>query len=557
MNPENPSLSSRRSFLGLGALGMGAFAIPSLLSACAPQPSGSGTASGSTSAPAGGSGAKASDAEIASLTIALPSSISSLDVGREAGILNYMVAVLAQESLLSVSPTGELQPGLASSWKQSDSRTYVYEIRPGVTFTDGTVLTADDVVASIEWIMDAANSSQLAYAYAGVESVKATTASEVTIVLKSADAAFSWTPTAGTLLVTSRAYLQAHKGGDIGTATSLLLGTGPYRITGFAADDHVALERNDAWWGGKSHVKSLKLSFIPDAGTRLVAMQSGSIDGALNLGSDEAKGWESAANVTYTSDRSVVSLAFDTSKAPWNDLHVRKAVAHAADRSGYVSGLLRGQGTVASALPSPDMWANLLTTPQVDAGYAAIPGFGFDLKAAAAELAQSATPHGFTADLHYPASGPQLGQAALALAASLKKIGITLNVKEVTLEAWIAELGSGSHPLQFLWYYPTTGDPSELTNPYLDGTAIAGGTNIAHYDNAAVNASLAAATASTDAAARGKDLMSALQASGADLPYLPLWWAKTASAFSHKLVVTQTGPYAYIGPWATRLRDAG
>ena len=551
MEPDSPSVPSRRSFLGLTGLGLGALAIPSLLSACAPQQPSGGSGSGGT----GNSGSrKASDAEIDSLTIALPSSISSLDVGREAGILNYMVAVLAQESLLSVSPSGELQPGLAASWRQSDSLTYVYELRSGVTFTDGTALTADDVVASIEWIMDPAHASQLSYAYTGVESVKATGPTEVTIRLKAADAAFSWVPTVGTLMVTSRAYLDAHKSGDIGTATSLLLGTGPYRITEFAADDHVTLVRNDAWWGGRSHVKTLRLSFVPDAGTRLVAMQSGSIDGALDLGSDEAKGWESAANVSYVSDRSVVSLAFDTSKAPWNDLHVRKAVAHAADRSGMVSGLLRGEGAVAAALPSPDMWANLMTPAQVDAGYAAIPAFGFDLKAAAAELAQSATPHGFTADLHYPASGPQLGQAALALAASLAKINITLNVKEVTLEAWIAELGSGSHPLQFLWYYPTTGDPSELTNPYLEGSAIAGGTNIAHYDNAAVNASLARATADTDTATRGRELMAALQASGADLPYLPLWWARTASAFSDKLVVTETGPYAYIGPWATRLR---
>ncbi|MER5748448.1 ABC transporter substrate-binding protein [Streptomyces sp. NPDC002088] len=547
MSRDSGNGPSRRTLLG--ALGLSALVAPSLLTACAPQRDSSDD---SPSPAAGGS-----DAEIASLNIALPSSISSLDVGREAGILNYMVAVLAQESLLSVSPSGELKPGLAASWHQSDARTYVYRLRQGVTFTDGTPLTPADVVASIEWIMDASHGSQLAYAYAGVESVKATGEAEVTVRLKTADAAFAWTPTPGTLLISSQAFLAKHsKKGDLGTAQTLLMGTGPYKITEFAADDHVTLERNDAWWGGKARVKRLKLSFVPDSGTRLVAMKSGDIDGALNLASDEARSWESTANVTYTSDRSVVSLAFDTSRAPWSDPHVRKAVAHAADRAGMVSGILRGKGEAATALPSPDMWANLLTDHQVSAGYKAIPGYDYDLDAAAAELAKSSTPKGFTAELHYPSSGPQLGKAALALAASLKKIGITLNVKEVTLEAWISELGSGKHPLQFLWYYPTTGDPSELTGPYLDGASIKSGTNVAHYDNDAVNRKLAAAKSSTEAATRGRDLMSALQTSGADLPYLPLWWAQTASAFSRKLVLTETGPYAFIGPWATRIRSA-
>ncbi|MER5274991.1 ABC transporter substrate-binding protein [Streptomyces sp. NPDC002809] len=549
MNSEPGGNLSRRRLLRLAGAGMGVLAASGVLAACAPPPA----KDAGDSAAGSGTGAQGADVPISTLTLALPSSLSSLDVGRESGVLNYLVAVLAQESLLAVDPSGKLGPGLASSWKQPDARTYVYTLRRGVTFTDGTPFTADDVVASIDAIRDPKNGSALGYAYAGVESVKSTGDHEVTIRLKAPDAMFAWTTTAGGLLVSSRAFLTRNKG-KIGTAKTLLLGTGPYRITEFAADDHVLLERNDAWWGEKPAVRKLKLSFVPDAGTRLVAMKSGAVDGALSLAPDEARGWESSARVTYTGDRSVVSLAFDTAKAPFDDVHVRRAVAHAADREGMVKGILHGRAEVADALPSREMWGDLMPADEVRSGYDAIPALPFDLDAARAELAKSSAKDGFTTELHYPNSGPQLGKAALALASSLKKIGITLNVKEITLEQWVAELGSGKQPLQFLWYFPVTGDPAELADPYLNAAATA--TDIAHYDNSTVNTALDTAKSATDKDVRARELMKAVQTAGNDLPYLPLWWAQTASAFSKEFVLLDQGPFAFIGPWATRIRKS-
>ncbi|MEV7953143.1 ABC transporter substrate-binding protein [Streptomyces sp. NPDC088141] len=540
---------SRRRLLRLTGAGMGVLAASGVLAACAPPPAkGSGDGRAAT-----GDRARGADVPIGSLALALPSSISSLDVGREAGVLNYMVAVLTQESLLSVDPSGKLGPGLATSWKQPDARTYVYTLRRGVTFTDGTPFTADDVVASVEAVRDPRNGSALGYAYAGVRSVKATGDHEVTIRLKSPDAMFAWTTTAGGLLVSSRAFLTRNRG-RIGTAKTLLLGTGPYRITEFAADDHVLLERNDAWWGERPAVQKLRLSFVPDAGTRLVAMKSGAVDGGLNLASDEARGWESSADVTYTGDRSVVSLAFDTAKAPLDDIHVRRAIAHATDREGMVKGILHGRAEVAVTLPSPDMWGDLMPADEVRSGYDSIPAVPYDLDAARAELARSSVKDGFTAELHYPNSGPQLGKAALALAASLKKIGITLNVKEITLEQWVAELGSGEQPLQFLWYFPVTGDPAELADAYLNVAATA--TDIAHYDDESVNSALDTAKSATDKDIRARELMKAVRTAGVDLPYLPLWWAQTATALSKEIVLLDQGPFSFIGPWATRIRKA-
>ncbi|MFF7330011.1 ABC transporter substrate-binding protein [Streptomyces sp. NPDC008150] len=545
MKSEPGGQVGRRDILRMTGAGVGVLAASSLLAACSPGPRSDASASGGSASAA----ADGTDTPIDSLTLALPSSLSSLDVRREAGILNYVVAALVQESLLSVGPTGKLEPGLAESWKQADATTYVYTLRRGAVFSDGSAVTTDDVVASVEAARE--KSSSLAYAWANVASVRATGQREITIRLKAADAAFSWTPTPGTLLVSSRAFLTKHKD-DVGTPKTLLLGSGPYKVTSFAADDHVQLERNDAWWGDKPVLHSLKLSFVPDAGTRLVAMKSGSVDGALDLASDEARGWESSARVTYTGDRSVVSLAFDTARAPFDDIHVRRAFAYAADRSGMVSGILHGKAEVASTLVSPQMWGDLLGSDEVKAGYAELPSFDFSLTRAKSELAKSAHADGFTVELTYPNSGPQLGKGALALADSLKDLGITLTVKEVTLEQWIADLVPGKKPLQFLWYFPVTGDPSELTDAYLKSSASA--TNLAHYRNTAVDKALTAAKGETDEATRGRQLLSAVRSSAAELPYLPLWWAQTATALSDDLVLEEPGAFTFVGPWATRLR---
>ncbi|MFF8690641.1 ABC transporter substrate-binding protein [Streptomyces sp. NPDC015144] len=534
----------RRGVLRAAGAGAGVLAFSAILSACAPQRPEGGE-------PADGTAARGSDAPIRTLTLALPSSLSTLDVSRESGILNYVVACLAQESLLSVGPTGKLGPGLAESWKQPDATTYVYTLRRDAKFSDGTPVTTDDVLASIDAARD--TGSGLAYAWADVASVRATGAREITVRLKHPDAAFAWTPTPGTLLISSKAFLTRNKG-KVGTPRTLLLGSGPYRVTSFAADDHVALERNDHWWGDRPSVRTLKLSFVPDAGTRLVAMKSGSVDGALSLPSDEARSWEREARVTYTGDRSVVALAFDTARAPFDDVHVRRAFAHAADRAGMTKGILHGKAEVASTLVSPDMWGDLLTADAVGTAYDKLPAWDFDLDLARAELAKSAHKDGFTVDLTYPSSGPQLGKAALALAASLKELGITLNVKETTLEQWIADLVPGKKPLQFLWYYPVTGDPAELTNAYLDSGATP--TNLPHYANRTVDKALATARKTVDPAVRGTHLMTAVTAAAADLPYLPLWWAQTATAFSKDLVFEEPGPFALVGPWATRVKKA-
>jgi len=528
---------SRRSLLRSIALVGGVATVPGLLAACGAPSSGPAEKGGG----------------LKELKIALPGSLSSLDASKEAGIMNYVVALLCQEALVGVDANGKLVPALAESWKSDDAKTFVYQIRQGVKFSDGTPVTAADIVASLEYNAKTGSTSAFAFAYAGVESIKATGEHEVTIVLKQTDSSFEWTVSPGSLLITSAAFLE--NGEKIGTPETKILGTGPYRVTDFAPDSHVTLERNDAWWGGKAEIAKIRFEFIAEDSTRLLAMRQGEADIALNVPLEQLDQWQKldGVKVETATDRSLVTLAFNTAVKPFDDVHVRRAFAHAVDREGIVKSILGGHAEVATTLPSPSQWAGL-PAAEVQSMYAAMPQYGFDLAKAKAELAQSSAPKGFKTELHYPNSGPQLGKAALTLAENLKQLGIELEVKEVTLEAWIAELGERKAGIAFGWYFATTGDPAEFPQMLLNGAhTVKGGTNIASYDEAKVTGPLDRAKATTDGAARASLIGEALTVSAADLPYQPLWWGQSATAFGPKVTAKGYGPYFFIAPWATQV----
>ncbi|WP_136709987.1 ABC transporter substrate-binding protein [Agromyces sp. H66] len=531
---ESPDMSitlsrtSRASAAAAGAL---------LLAACtSPQP-----------------GDEAEAATIESITVAMPGSLSSLYVGQEAGILNYYIASITQEGLVSLDADGALQPGLAESWEQVDDITYVYELRDDAKFQDGTPVTAEDVVFSLEQARDETLSPGLAYYLSGVDSIEQTGEEQVTITLTAPDAAFAKNmSTGGAAFITSKAFWDEHDG-KVGTSEALLLGSGPYRVTDFVPDSHVSFERVDTWWGDLPEVEKIRVEFIPDESTRLLAAQSGDVDLAFNVPLAQSTQWEGldTMRVEYVNDLSYVGMYFNTALAPFDDPKVREAFAHAVDRDAVVERVLRGHGEAATAIATPESLGSVYSADEARELLASIPQYDFDLDAAAKALAASTHPDGFEAELLTPSTGPQLGTAAQALAENLAKIGVTLNVREVPIEEWLASLDPGSeYGVGFMWYFSTLGDPAEVPS-YLLGAG-----NLSNYENAEVIDLLAQAGAESDAAARIDLIVEAETLQAEDIVNVPLWWGQSATAFARELGMDEYSSFAFISAWPTALHPS-
>ncbi|WP_188042822.1 ABC transporter substrate-binding protein [Changpingibacter yushuensis] len=486
------------------------------------------------------------------VTIALPGSLSTLDVAQEAGSLNYQIATITSEGLLGVNADGELVPALAEAWSQPDATTYVFSIRQDAKFTDGTPVTVDDILFSIDLARDPDRSPSTSIYWPEGLTVEQTGDWEITFTLAEANVAFAWTPTAvGGLWVTSRSFYE--NAGTYGSSADLILGTGAYEVVEFQPDSHVTFRAVDTWWGGTPDVKEIDVEFIPDENTRLLAQQSGETDISLGISLDQSEHWDSIAgsSVEYVSDRSYVGLTFDASVEPFDDIHVRKAVAHALDRESIVSTVLHGKGEVATGLSSPAQLGSSIGEDKARELLSSLTTFDFDLTAAKAELAQSKVPNGFDLELTYPNSGPQLGQAALTLADNLSELGINLSVTEVPIEEWISKVGTGDYGLYYMWYLPTTGDPGEIPGWLLNPG------NPAQYENDEVFSHMASSSTDLNDLTRAESIIAANEIAQADVAYAPAWWGVSATAFTDNLTPQDYTAYFFMTPWAASLTSIG
>src|SRR5262249_23564916 len=210
----------------------------------------------------------------------------------------------------------------------------------------------------------------------------------------------------------------------------LILGTGPYTLTEFAPGDHAVLQANPAYWGPKAVAKKITFQSIPDRQTRLLAMKNGDIDGTFDLAISDIDQWKGLKNVDVITAPSlgVYSLTLDRSAPPFDDVHLRRAIAYSVDRAGLVMALLKGNGETAVALDPPEIWAPLAPTEAVKAFYDTLPGYGFDLDKAKAELAQSAYANGVSFTVPGSTADPYIVNVLQSVAQNLKQLGINMTV---------------------------------------------------------------------------------------------------------------------------------
>lgn len=347
--------------------------------------------------------------------------------------------------------TYDFKPKLATSldW---DSNGLVVRIPAGVTFHNGTPLTADDIKFTVESILDPSIGTYprgffLQVGVTGAEVLDATT------VRINA-------PAFHALLIPSLTYVDIvsrSQGTDL--AKQNPIGTGPFKFVDWVPNDRITLTRNDSYWD-QSRFPSLEgIVFRPvtELQTRLSQLLAGDVDMVYDFSLQEVPRMQAdsraVVNLVPPTDQMFVSY-FNMRKPPFDNAYARQAVAWALDRQGFIDGFLAGNGRVSYGPFTPSHWAY---NPAIEGSF----GYNPDTVASLLEQAGYAGGKGFDFTMLVPTGYPEFKQISTLIQATFASIGSQPAIEEVEIANWANRLNS-THEFDMAVDYPPRGtaDPA-------------------------------------------------------------------------------------------------
>ncbi len=259
------------------------------------------------------------------------------------------------EGLTAVDKDLRIVPALASSWTVSpDGKTYTFKLVSGATFHDGTPMTADDVVSSLNRVLSKDIASPLASRLAAMDKAVAKDSSTVEVTLKEPSAPFL--SSLATIAVVPKAF-EANKDG----LQRQPVGTGPFRFKEWQPNGFIELAKHPGYWNkGAPKLDGVKFNIIPESATRQVGLNSGQYAMLPNIDAATALQLKGRPNVRIgeTLELAYTLIGMNTSKPPFDNPKVREALNHALDRQEIVQAALFGAGVPGGPLsPALKSWA--------------------------------------------------------------------------------------------------------------------------------------------------------------------------------------------------------
>lgn len=340
---------------------------------------------------------------------------------------NQMYAqAMLYEPLVRYGENGRILPGLAVAWSQSDDgESWIFRLRPGVRFHDGTPFDAAAAVTNIDAIL--ANRERHAWLGLIARIVEAEALDAGTMRLR-LDGPYYPTLMELALIRPVRFVSPAALRPDRGISAPI--GTGPWRLAESVRGERDVFVRNDEYWGKPPSLKRVVVRVVPDATTRALALEAGEIDmiyGADQLDADTYLRFTQDARVRTARSGPLATryLALNSARFPTSDIAVRYAIAHAIDRDALVRHILLDTEPAASALLAPNVpYADLgLRAPAFDPAEAAalLEAAGWSAKAGSvrAKAGQS-----LALDLCFVGTDALQRMLAQAIQADLARIGV-------------------------------------------------------------------------------------------------------------------------------------
>jgi peptide/nickel transport system substrate-binding protein len=455
---------NRRDFLRRGSMvGMSVPLLGAILSAC-----GSSASSSTTPPPAAKRGGTLR------VAISTPAAaVNPLTVADAGGLcmLNQTGEFLIFDNNLKLA----LQPMLALKWSpNSDGSVWTFKLRNGVMFSDGSPMTADDVVYTFQQLAEPKNASNALSTFQGVLSpsgVKKIDAMTVEFHLDAPNGNFPY-------LVSSDNYnaIIVPKGTDFAKWQSTFIGTGAFKLKSYAQGSGASFVPNPHYWGPKPLLDGTEFKFYSSQQPQILALQGGDVDviGQFVPAGATALLNSSTYRIIKLKAANHRELSMRCDQAPFDDPRVRQAVAYSLDRAGMVKALLDGDGSEANDYPFGPRFPSTDTT---------VTQRNQDISKAKSLLAAAGHSGGFstTLDTEDYEEIPQLAQVIKADAA---KAGININLNIESQSNYYGKATFGNSDwldgTMSLVDYGDRGVP----NVFLNAPLVSGGPwNAAHFKN--------------------------------------------------------------------------
>ncbi|MHB1166184.1 MAG: ABC transporter substrate-binding protein [Candidatus Nanopelagicales bacterium] len=467
---------------------------------------------------------------------------------------NMILANLC-DNLMRQNPDLTYSPALASAVSQPDDLTYVYDLRTDVKFWDGTPMTADDVVFSLQRQLNPDVGSYWGVWFQNVESVEATSATQVTVKLKTPDVVFGQMMATSAGAVVKKSYVE-EKGQDFGTPVGGVMCTGPYSIQDWSTGASMTLVANPDYWDSTltPKVATIKLTFVRDPATVTNGLITGEIDGTWSApisGLNQLRA--SSTGTVYTNTSTLAGfLTMASFEGPLGDVKIRQALQKSVDYQGITQGIMQSASTPAAAVVGSAYWGYASDT--YAAAYAALPPAVQDLEAATALVQEAGAP---TAPIviAFDAGDTIAASVIAAVQDSASKAGLTVELKPLPVETFLSLFYDPAAREGIDAIYSTsTGDIPEPLQPYLQFVP-SSPFNYTGFDNPGFTQPIEEARGVADPEARAA-LVTQAQASAAEIvqTFVPLYTAKVLLYMNNRVTGAPVNSLsALYYPWAATL----
>jgi len=339
------------------------------------------------------------------------------------------------DNLAAYDRQGKIQPWIVTGWENVDPTTWRITVRQGVTFHDGTPMTAQDVAYSI---MRAATHprSEMRGEVGGIVGANVIDAETIEVLTGDPDPLLPEHLNA--VRVVPEALLESM--GEQAFAESPV-GTGPYAFVSWLAEDHLNLQAYPGFWGDPPAFERVRLEVIPSGATRVAALLSGEIDIAVEVLPQDLPRVAASpdAYVTQVPGLRLIYLAMDHVREdtpgmrepnPFLDLRVRQAVFHAIDMDLIASRVMSGVST-----PAPQFYA-----PFNEGFDPTLERLPYDPERARQLLAEAGYADGFAVRFDAP-NDRYLNDAliAQAIGGMLRDVGLDVEVNAVPRAVFFGE----------------------------------------------------------------------------------------------------------------------